>query len=132
MLDVDKRVYVYFNLHKKIWSVRQAGSRVEHHKTVCLRDVRYLVQPAGRKRVIKTGVKNVHAGLSGYIVGSVPVPSISFDVIYNPFKYSTFVDSIDHEQQDWSEYAYLSCGNGWKNVEAIFTSEYFENSKVCA
>ena len=132
MIDRNRRVYVYFNLHKKIWSVRQSGSPVEHHKTICLKDVRYLVQPAGRKRVLDTGVKNVHAGLSGYIVGSVPVPAISFDVTYNPFKYSSFVDTEDHETQEWSEYAYLSCGRDWKNVEAIFSSKYFENTKVCA
>ena len=133
MIDRNRRVYVYYNLHRKIWSVRQSGNRVEHHKNICLRDVRYLVQPAGRKRVLKTGVKNVHAGLSGYMVDSVPVPVISFDVTYNPFKYSSFVDTEDKEPQEWSEFAYLSSGNGWKNVEAIFTREYFsENIKVCA
>ena len=52
MIDKNRRVSVYFNLHKKIWSVRQSGSPVEHHTEVCLKDVRYLVQPAGRS-VIK-------------------------------------------------------------------------------
>lgn len=133
MFDLNRRVYVYFNLHKKCWSIRQSGNRVQHSKSVCLHDVRYLVQPAGRKRVIKSGVKNVHAGLSGYLVDSVPIPAVSFDVTYNPFKYESFVNLEDKERQDWSEYAYLSCGNGWKNVEAIFTSEYFsEMSKVTA
>ena len=133
MIDRNRRVYVYYNLHRKIWSVRQSGNRVEHHKNICLRDVRYLVQPAGRKRVLKTGVKTVHAGLSGYMVDSVPVPVVSFDVTYNPFKYSTFVDVEDREPQEWSEYAYLSCGRDWKNVEAIFTREYFsEKVKVSA
>jgi hypothetical protein len=133
MIDRSRRVYVYYNLHRKIWSVRQSGNRVEHHKNICLHDVRYLVQPAGRKRVIKSGVKNVHAGLSGYVVDSVPVPAISFDVTYNPFKHKTFVDTIDHEPQEWSEYAYLSSGKDWKNVEAIFSTEYFsEKTKVSA
>ena len=127
MIDKNRRVSVYFNLHKKIWSVRQSGSPVEHHTEVCLKDVRYLVQPAGRKRVVKTGVKNVHAGLSGYMVNSVPVPVVSFDITYNPFKYSTFVDVEDREPQEWSEYAHLSCGEGWKYVEAIFTREYFNS-----
>ena len=132
MIDENRRVYVYFNLHKKVWSIRQSGNRVEHRKTICLRDVRYLVSQAGRKRVIREKRKNVHAGLSGYLVSSVPVPAICFDVTYNPYKYKTFVDTIDHEPQDWSEYAYLSCGKDWRNVEAIFSSKYFENNKVCA
>tara|TARA_R110002020_G_scaffold428107_1_gene637565 strand:+ start:667 stop:948 length:282 start_codon:yes stop_codon:yes gene_type:complete len=93
-----------------------------------LKDVRYLVQQAGRKKVLKEQRKNVHAGLSGYYIKSVPVPAISFDVTYNPYKYETFVDTQDHEPQEWSEYAYLECGKDWRNIEAIFTREYFEKS----
>ena len=127
MIDKSRRVSVYFNLHKKIWSVRQSGSSVEHHTEVCLKDVRYLVQPAGRAKVLKEKRKNVHAFLSGYLVGRVPIPLISFDVIYNPYKYSTFVSADDLDPQEWSEYAHLSCGEGWKYVEAIFTREYFNS-----
>ena len=126
MIDPNKRVYVYFNLHRKCFSVRQGTRVVEHANRVCLKDVKYLVQPAGRKRVLKE--KNVHAGLSGYYVKSVPVPVISFDVTYNPYKYETFVNTEDHEPQEWSEYAYLECGKDWRNIEAIFTREYFEKS----
>ena len=127
MIDRNRRVYVYYNLHRKIWSVRQSGNRVEHHKNICLRDVRYLVQPAGRAKVLKERRKNVHAFLTGYLVDRVPVPLISFDVTYNPYKHATFVDTQDHEPQEWSEYAHLSCGEGWKYVEAIFTREYFNS-----
>jgi hypothetical protein len=94
---------------------------------VCLKYVRYLVQPAGRAKVIKERRKNVHAFLTGYLVDRVPIPMMSFDVIYNPYKYSTFVSVDDREPQEWSEYAHLSCGEGWKYVEAIFTSEYFNS-----
>tara|TARA_Y100001970_G_scaffold10625_1_gene12519 strand:- start:437 stop:841 length:405 start_codon:yes stop_codon:yes gene_type:complete len=127
MIDKNRRVSVYFNLHKKIWSVRQSGSPVEHHTEVCLKDVRYLVQPAGRAKVLKERRKNVHAFLTGYMVDRVPVPLISFDVTYNPYKHETFVSADDHDPQEWSEYAHLSCGEGWKYVEAIFTREYFNS-----
>ena len=43
MIDKNKRVYVYFNLHKKIWSVRQAGKVVDHTKQIMLKDCKYLV-----------------------------------------------------------------------------------------
>ena len=132
-IDPNKRVYVYFNLHRNVFSIRQSNRVKRHAKQLCLKDVRYLVQPAGRSKVLETGVKNVHAGLSGYFVDRVPVPAVSFDVTYNPFKYSTFVDVEDREPQEWSEFAYLSCGRDWKNVEAIFTREYFsEKVKVSA
>ena len=130
MIDPNKRVYVYFNLHRKCFSVRQGNKVVEHANRVCLKDVRYLVQQAGRRKVLKEKRKNVHAGLSGYYVKSVPVPVISFDVTYNPYKYETFVDTQDHEPQEWSEYAYLECGKDWRNIEAIFTREYFEKEEV--
>ena len=94
---------------------------------MCLKDVRYLVQPAGRAKVLKERRKNVHAFLTGYLVDRVPVPLISFDVTYNPYKHATFVSADDYEPQEWSEYAHLSCGDGWKYVEAIFTREYFNS-----
>ena len=128
MIDPKKRVYVYFNLHRKCFSIRQGTRVVEHANRVCLKDVKYLVQPAGRKKVLKEKKKNVHAWLSGYYVKSLPVHVISFDVTYNPYKYETFVDTQDHEPQEWSEYAYLECGKDWRNIEAIFTREYFEKS----
>ena len=133
MIDRNKRVYVYINLHRKCFSVRQGTRVVEHTNQVCLKDVRYMVQPAGRAKVLKEKKKNVHAGLSGYYVDRVPVPAISFDVTYNPYKYDSFVDTEDHEAQEWSEYAYLTCGDGWRNIEAIFSREYFqEKVKVSA
>jgi hypothetical protein len=89
-----------------------------------------MVQPAGRAKVLKEKKKNVHAGLSGYYVDRVPVPAISFDVTYNPYKYDSFVDTEDHEAQEWSEYAHLTCGDGWRNIEAIFTREYFQKEAV--
>ena len=127
MIDKNKRVYVYFNLHKKCFSVRQSNKVVKHVNRICLKDVRYLVGDAGRKRVLETGTKNVHAGVSGYYVDHVPVPWISFDVTYNPYKYETFVSKDDREMIDHSDYAYLECGDGWRNIEAIF-----EKTKVCS
>jgi hypothetical protein len=96
--------------------------------SVCLKDVKYLVQPAGRARVLREKKKNVHAGLSGYYVDHVPVPAISFDVTYNPYKYETFVNTEDYEPQEWSEYAYLERQGHSPNIEAIFTREYFQKS----
>ena len=59
MIDKSKRVYVYFNLHKKCWSVRQSGRIVNHTDNVMLKDCRYLVGQAGRKKVLEEKRKNV-------------------------------------------------------------------------
>ena len=50
MIDPNKRVYVYFNLHKKVWSVRQSGKVVEHTKDIMLKDCRFLVSKAGQEK----------------------------------------------------------------------------------
>ena len=101
---------------------------MQHTDKIELAQAEFRVQQGGRSRVLSEKKKNVHAGLSGYYVKSVPVPVVSFDVTYNPYKYETFVDTQDHEPQEWSEYAYLECGKDWRNIEAIFTREYFEKS----
>ena len=67
-MDKSKRVYVYFNLHKRMWSMRQSGKVIGHYHDLYLKDAKYLVSEAGRKRVLKEKKKNVHAGVSGFMV----------------------------------------------------------------
>ena len=122
MIDKSKRVYVYFNLHRKVYSVRQSGRVVDHTKHVLLKDCRFLVGQAGRKKVLQEKKKNVHAGVSGYITDRVPnVPESSCVVTYNPYKYESFVSCDDKfDAVEHSDYAELTCGNGWRNVEAMW------------
>ena len=115
-IDPNKRVYVYFNLHRNVFSIRQSNRVKRHAKQLCLKDVRYLVQPAGRSKVLETGVKNVHAGLSGYFVDRVPVPAVSFDVTYNPFKYNSVVAVESKRPIQHSDYAYLEAGKKYRNA----------------
>ena len=97
-----KRVQVYWNLHRGCYSVRQSGRVKYHADSIMLRDVRFNVAPAGRDKVRETGVKNVHATVTGYIVDNPYRDgdflytnvrhSIDVDfVAYNPFKYNQFV-----------------------------------------
>ena len=85
------RVQVYYNLHKHCYSIRQSGRVIGHTDSIVLRDARFNVAPAGRDKVRATGVKNVHATVSGYVVDN-PKPAIpEHFVSYNPFKYDQFV-----------------------------------------
>jgi hypothetical protein len=63
----DKSVYVYFQWHKKLWSVRsrKTGRVLYHAAVVLLYDCEFKVSKAGRKRVLKEKRKNVHAGIAG-------------------------------------------------------------------
>ena len=131
-IDWDRRVYVYRNLHKNCWSVRQDGLIVKHTKEVSLKDARFLVGQSGRKKVLKERRKNVHAGISGYLMGfreshkdmrGIPVinvprsPALAFfpnssEVVYNPYKYNTFVKVQDRTAVKNAGYASLSIDNG--------------------
>ena len=122
MIDRTKRVYVYFNLHKKVWSVRQSGLVIKHCTHILLSDCRYLVGQAGRMKVLKEKKKNVHAGISGYVVnGSIPrIPSHSEQVTYNPYRYDCFVEKESKVKVTTSDYAELTCTKKDRAVEAIW------------
>lgn len=95
------RAEVYWNLHKQCWSLRDAKTKrvVVHSPDVCLRNVEFRVQPAGRAKVRATGRKNVHA----YAVGEMCTYAEFHDdailhgldkVSYNPYRNETFIDSV--------------------------------------
>lgn len=96
MINPDLPVKVYFNLHKKCFSVQQKGLVVAHTNEILLTGATFKVSEAGRQRVIKTKRKNVHAFVVGYVVGGY-VGNVTSDrdswksVTYNPYKYSSFV-----------------------------------------
>ena len=94
-----KRIQVYYNIRRGDYSIRQSGRVIDHVDSIILRDVRFNVAPAGRDKVRETGVKNVHATVTGYMVESRSmfkdillsnIRNIDY-VAYNPFKYDQFV-----------------------------------------
>ena len=97
-IDYDKRLYVYWNIQKKTWSVRQSGKIVGHANLIFLSDCRFLVGKAGQARVRREGKKNVHDGVSGYLAmyeefhkAAKPVATPKCWVMYNPYKHDTFI-----------------------------------------
>lgn len=92
-LETGQKVYVYFNLHKKCFSVKdvKSGLVVAHTDFIELTDCNFKVSEAGRQRVLREQKKNVHAGVVGhYQPNMVNVPTSK--ATYNPYKYSSFVD----------------------------------------
>ena len=97
------KVFVYFNLHRKCFSIKalegaNKGRVVAHSDKVLLSDGVFKVSEAGRQRVLKEQRKNVHAGVVGYwdetgtdLITIDRVTTIGRPVTYNPYKYSTFV-----------------------------------------
>ena len=68
-IDESRRVYVYKNLHRNCYSVRQDGLIKMHTDSICLYDAQFRVGKKGRERVLKEKRKHVHAGVSGSIDG---------------------------------------------------------------
>lgn len=95
------RVEVYFNLHKKLFSVRncKTGKVFAHSTHVTVRDPKFVVRQSGRNRVLEERKKNVHAFVRGelediYCHGLDDIAkcvSQGEEVTYNPYKYETFV-----------------------------------------
>lgn len=115
------KVRVYFNLHTHKWSIKcmKTGLVIGHAGYVELSNAVPVVSEAGRQRVLKEKVKNVHAYLQGdlwQVAGFKPFKNRQLHIVncgfgysaqdlmandtfqrmreitYNPYKYNTFVD----------------------------------------
>ena len=107
------RVEVYFNLHKKTFSVRdcKTGRVVKHTNDVTVYNPKFVVRKAGRERVLRERKKNVHAFVRGELMGYEDMtysPELYTDVTYNPYKYSSFVNKHTEEAVDNAQIAVLS------------------------
>ena len=129
-IDESRRVYVYKNLHRNCYSVRQDGLIKMHTDSICLYDAQFRVGMKGRERVLKEKRKNVHAGVSGYIDRDWDLqrlPPTNFrSVIYNPYKWDTFIygsnkaiTATNHEPIFWASSARLSHVDGKARIDAV-------------
>jgi len=86
-------VEVYFNLHKKCFSVRDRKTRrvVAHTDSISLKNASFHVSEKGRDRVRAEKRKNVHAFVRGlYKELDWSTNSQWFKVKYNPYEYDRF------------------------------------------
>ena len=133
ILIMKSKTQVYFNLHKKMLSVRVNGKVVAHAPAIVLDNPTFHVSEAGRQRVLKSRRKNVHAWVSGdwngwlhtgiyAAIGSVireesgaktllsfldHIIRDSVEVTYNPYKFSTFVLAKDGSPIKNARYAVI-------------------------
>jgi len=108
----NMRVFVYFNLHKKCFSIKalegdRKGRVVAHSNTVLLESCKFKVSEAGRQRVLREKRKNVHAGVTGVWINGDRVEShyeflsmVGRQVTYNPYKYDSFVIKATEQSVD--------------------------------
>lgn len=106
------RVFVYFNLHKKCFSIKalegdRKGRVVAHSNTVLLESCKFKVSESGRQRVLREKRKNVHAGVTGVWINGDRVEShfeflsmVGRQVTYNPYKYDSFIIKATEQSVD--------------------------------
>ena len=120
-LDKNKKVEVYFNLHKKCWSIRQAGKPVVHSDFVEIKEPQFVVQQGGNARVRREKRKNVHAFVRGYLTDRVGIfPKNQKLVTYNPFKHTSFVERGTDKPICSAQYAVLDITDKKPLVEALW------------
>lgn len=96
VLEMSKpqKVFVYRNLTKNCWSVRDCSTSlvIEHRDFCVIVGAAFKVSAAGRERVRRSGHKSVHAGVEGWLVPGYE-PALPFDeeVTYDPYKHMSFV-----------------------------------------
>lgn len=103
--------YVYYNFHKRLFSIMRNGKVVGHAPEVMLESVEFRVRPGGRARALHEGRKSVHA----FVIG-VPCLEGAWNerantaVTYNYRKYASFV-LLDGTPIYKAEYAWLRIHN---------------------
>ena len=121
----SKRVEVYRNLNFGCFSVRALGGKhkglvIDHVIQITLQNASFVVQPAGNRRVKAEKRKNVHAFVCGQLVetygstipwhGGKKIFSNDFQVVYNPYKYKTFIKK-DSGESILESYKYTLINN---------------------
>jgi len=94
-IDHARKVFVYKNLHKGCWSIKQDGLVKMHTTDLCMYDCSFPVNKKGREKVLKEKRKNVHAGVVGYIDTHWSNKPKTKLTTYNPYKYKSFVQVDD-------------------------------------
>jgi len=131
------KVEVYWNLHRKCWSVRHKGKVIKHTRCIRLRDVQWVVQPAGKERVRREHRKNVHAFARGTIgrfdetVEALNTKGYQscIELRYNPYINDSFVCAARKTPVTTSTFAtlttvYRATGNSTRPIVYAYDPRY--------
>lgn len=94
------KVAVYFNLHKKTFSIKalegaNKGRVIDYSDDVTIENAIFKVSQAGRNRVLQEKRKNVHAYVIGELKSSAEAAICGEKITYNPYLYNSFVTAMN-------------------------------------
>lgn len=102
------RVFVYYNLRKKLFSVKalegeNKGRVIAHRDEVTMMNAFFRVSQAGRQRVLREKRKNIHAGVIGDWFDDHPETILDGrSVTYNPYTHKYFITKDDGQPVFWA------------------------------
>ena len=107
------KVKVYYNLHKQCFSVVSLEKEryvkvIAHVKRISLWGAKFKVSDKGRQRVLREQRKNVHAHVVGsWVTDWIPRGEVH-KATYNPYKYSSFVNTTTLNPVHKAKQVYLN------------------------
>lgn len=120
------KVFVYYNIHKKTWSIKalegdNKNRVIGYANSLILTNCFPKISEAGRQRVLKEKVKNVHAGIVGILEAVdihstikgfngfeiLSIPDNSIQIRYNPYEDGYF-KTLDNKKYLNSEFVYFT------------------------
>ena len=119
------RVRVYYNLHKKCYSVQdyKTGLVTKHTNRLNLSNAMFVVRKSGNERVRSEGKKNVHAFVNGIVNDKQDYTKVgvSYKVRYNPyemdyFHYEKMVTDWQGEKPVWLPVSKHWIGDVYLNI----------------
>jgi hypothetical protein len=121
-----RKVLVYWNLHKNMYSVMDAVTRrvITHTRNIRLNNVTFKVSEAGRQRVLREGRKNVHAFVCGEVDGADFPGQFTAGirgtvVTYNPHKAAYFTNRDDGARVSGADYMMLGIAVSRSLMQAL-------------
>ena len=104
MMSKTDRVRVYYNLHKKCFSVQdyKTGLVTKHTNQLDLSNALFVVRKSGNERVKSEGKKNVHAFVNGIVNDKSSDTKHWYEVRYNPYEMDYFhYERIVNDKPVW-------------------------------
>lgn len=119
---MNAKYYIYFNIHKKCYSVKLRGKVIQHFDNAVVAVPEFRVSATGRERVRRERKKAVHAYIvSNYVHVQCPKFAASTNARtahYNPYNNESFVDNDGNALYNAHE-ARLGIINGKPVIEIV-------------
>lgn len=126
-IDITRPVEIYRCLNRKgkMYSIRQDGLVVGHTDNICLRDCKFIVNEAGKRRCITEQQRNVHAYIQGELSTIEWNIHRMWEVKYNPYSekgftatkydyhYITGEETSEEQELSSAFYVTISDGSVW-------------------